>query len=243
MLAFDLIGLAILWSIGLLALIQTINSRSAIRASLSGIITVVIFLIACVFSYLKIEGYGSFVSPELSPTSILATNLAIDLAIGNAESGTSDGKKLSSEDRPSGASSATNAIHSLERYVASAVKIADEANALASRILATKPLANDIDEATREKAESKALAIRNKTAQLSDKATSLFHPKSVSLQHQNLVRATEGLRLAGYALHAYTTMENSADKQEQFEQSMHQSATAQKTLAGFKSELDKLQQK
>ena len=123
MLAFDLIGLAILWSIGLLALIQTINSRSAIRASLSGIITVVIFLIACVFSYLKIEGYGSFVSPELSPTSILATNLAI----GNAESGTSDGKKLSSEDRPSGASSATNAIHSLERYVASAVKIADEA--------------------------------------------------------------------------------------------------------------------
>ena len=170
MLAFDLIGLAILWSIGLLALIQTINSRSAIRASLSGIITVVIFLIACVFSYLKIEGYGS---PELSPTSILATNLAI----GNAESGTSDGKKLSSEDRPSGASSATNAIHSLERYVASAVKIADEANALASRILATKPLANDIDEATREKAESKALAIRNKTAQLSDKATSLFHPK------------------------------------------------------------------
>ena len=239
MLAFDLIGLAILWSIGLLALIQTINSRSAIRASLSGIITVVIFLIACVFSYLKIEGYGSFVSPELSPTSILATNLAI----GNAESGTSDGKKLSSEDRPSGASSATNAIHSLERYVASAVKIADEANALASRILATKPLANDIDEATREKAESKALAIRNKTAQLSDKATSLFHPKSVSLQHQNLVRATEGLRLAGYALHAYTTMENSADTQEQFEQSMHQSATAQKTLAGFKSELDKLQQK
>lgn len=244
--SFDLINLAILWSIALLALIQTINATGAIKAAISGIITVVILVMAGFFSYMKIEGYGTFVSRELSPTAIIAANIAANETM--AKERAASNAKTKAEPKPAviGMSSSVtdkDAINSIERYISSAEKIADEALDFAAQINEMNALPNDISEPDREKAESKALALRNSTAKVNSKATSLFHPRSVSELHQQLIRATENLRLAGYALHAYTTLDGVENRKTQFEQSKRQASAAAKVIFAYKAELGKLTDK
>ncbi|MBP5247927.1 MAG: hypothetical protein J6Z31_08745 [Fibrobacter sp.] len=239
--SFDLINLAILWSIAFLALIQTINATGAIKAAISGIITVIILVMAVFFSYMKIEGYGTFVSRELSPTAIIAANIAANETM--AKERAQDSAKAEPKPAVIGMSSSAtdkDAINSVERYVSSAEKIAEEALDFAAQIRSVDALPNDISEPNREKAESKALALRNATAKVNSKAASLFHPRSVSELHQKLIRATENLRLAGYALHAYTTLDDVENRKAQFEQSKRQAVSAEKAISAYKSELGKL---
>ena len=96
--SFDLISLAILWSIALLALIQTLNATGAIKAAISGIVTVIIFLMAIFFSFLKVEGYGTFLSRELSPSAIIAANIAANEAM--AKERAADSAKVSFDAKP-----------------------------------------------------------------------------------------------------------------------------------------------
>ncbi len=232
--AFDLISLSILWCIGLLAMLQAINARGAIRVALSGIVTVVIFVLAGFFTYLKVEGYGSFVSEELSPRPLVAINEALSgknaEAAGNGEP--ESASKESPEKREVGLA--------LRRYTAAAQRIASDGIALAEQIEESGALASGTSEPVRETAESKALAIRNSTARVNSRATALFHPKSLSELHGQLVRASEFLRLAGYALHAYTTIEDAEERQAQFEQSKRQAALAAKTFTAYLSSIEKL---
>lgn len=228
--AFDLISLSILWCIGLLATLQAINARGAIRAALSGIITVVIFVIAGFFTYMKVEGYGSFVSEELSPRPLVALNEV--LSGKDAEASPEIALKESPKNRENGTA--------LRRYTAQAQKIANEGIALAEQIEKSKALSNGASEQNRETAENKALAIRNSTAKVNSRATSLFHPKSLSELHGQLVHASESLRLAGYALHAYTTIEDAEERKAQFEQSKRQAKLATKALTAYLSSIEKL---
>ncbi len=232
--AFDLISLSILWCIGLLATLQAINARSAIRAALSGIITVVIFVIAGFFTYMKVEGYGSFVSEELSPRPLLALNEA--LSGKDSEALPVAAPEIASKESPKNRENGT----ALRRYTAQAQKIATEGIALAEQIEKSKELSVRASEPNREAAESKALAIRNSTAKVNSRATSLFHPKSLSELHGQLVRASESLRLAGYALHAYTTLEDAEERKAQFEQSKRQAKLAAKNFADYISSIEKL---
>lgn len=241
--SFDLISLAILWSIALLALIQTINATGAIKAAVSGILTVIILLLAVFFSYMKIEGYGTFVSRELSPTAIIAANIAANETMARERAADSAKANASAKPAEIGFSSSEknkDAINSIERYVSSAEKIAEEALDFAQQIGAMDALPNDISEPNREKAESKALALRNSTAKVNGQAASLFHPRNVSELHQQLIRATESLRLAGYALHAYTTLDDVENRKVQFEQSKRQATAAAKMISSYKIELGKL---
>ena len=237
--SFDLISLAILWSIALLALIQTLNATGAIKAAISGIVTVIIFLMAIFFSFLKVEGYGTFLSRELSPSAIIAANIAANEAM--AKERAADSAKVSFDAKPAtielSSSAKKEALNSVERYVSHAEKIADEALDLAAQIGDIDALPNDISEPNREKAENKALAIRNSTAKVNGKATTLFHPRSLSELHQQLIRATESLRLARDALHAYTTLENAEDRKTQFEQSKRQAVSAAKAITLYKTAL------
>lgn len=75
---------------------------------------------------------------------------------------------------------------------------------------------------------------------MNSRATSLFHPKSLSEIHGELVRASEFLRLAGYALHAYTTIEDAEERKAQFEQSKRQAALAVKAFTAYLSSIEKL---
>lgn len=232
--AFDLISLSILWCIGLLAMLQAINARGAIRVALSGIVTVVIFVMAGFFTYLKIEGYGSFVSEELSPRSLVAINEAISGR--NVEVSGNGEPEAVSKESPKNREVGT----AYRRYTTAAQKIANDGIALAEQIEQSGTLAHGTSEPVREIAESKALAIRNSTARVNSRATSLFHPKSLSEIHGELVRASEFLRLAGYALHAYTTIEDAEERKAQFEQSKRQAALAVKAFTAYLSSIEKL---
>lgn len=232
--AFDLISLSILWCIGLLATLHAINARGAIRAALSGIITVVIFVIAGFFTYVKIEGYGSFVSEELSPRPLLALNEALSGKDTETLPGTAP--EIASNESPKNRENGT----ALRRYTSQAQKIATEGIALAEQIENSKALSSGTSEPNRETAESKALAIRNSTARVNSRATSLFHPKNMSELHGQLVRASESLRLAGYALHAYTTIESSEERKAQFEQSKRQAKLAAEAFADYLSSIEQL---
>lgn len=214
MFSFDLVSLAILWSIWLLSLIGVLSVRGAIRTALSGILAVLIFLIAGFFSYLKIEGYGSFVSEDLSPTTRIL-----------ADSGATAKALIPKPGEPL----------LEERCTVAALKVADEGIALSKQILKTKELAYDISEPAREKAESKALSIRNATAKVNDRANTLNCPAKWKEFERQTVRATEKLRLAGYALHAYTTLESSEDRKTQFEQSRKQAELSKKELENCKT--------
>lgn len=235
--AFDLVNLAILWCIGLLALLQTLNAHGAFRAALSGIVTVVIFIVAGLFSYLKVESYGSFVSEELSPPSLVAINDALSKKDGSPNASDESGKADTASDvRQKGRESAM----AIRRYAASAQRIADEGISIAEQISKMRALPKETSEANREIAENKALAIRNSTARVNVRATSLFHPKSLSALHGELVRASESLRLAGYALHACTTIEDSGERRVQFDESRHRAKIAAEAFAAYKAELEKL---
>ena len=115
--SFDLISLAILWSIALLALIQTLNATGAIKAAISGIVTVIIFLMAIFFSFLKVEGYGTFLSRELSPSAIIAANIAANEAM--AKERAADSAKVSFDAKPAttelSSSAKKEALNSVER--------------------------------------------------------------------------------------------------------------------------------
>ncbi len=221
--AFDLVSLAVLWCIGLLAVLHVINAKGAIRLALSGIVTVLILLVAGFFTYVKVEGYGSFVSEELSPKPIVAINEAISKKSRGAE-GSLEAKSAEAS----------------KRYVASAVKIADEGISLASQIQTAKALSEGLSEPGRESAENRALAIRNSTSRVNSRATALFHPKSLGELHAKLVHASELLRLAGYALHAYTTIENAEERRAQFEESKRQAALARSEFSAYKQSIENL---
>ncbi|MCK9182084.1 MAG: hypothetical protein M0P13_04285 [Fibrobacteraceae bacterium] len=225
----DLISIAILWGIGLLALIQTINARGAIRLSLSAIATIVIFVIAGFFSYMKISGYSSYISPDLAPRMSLS-------AI--TQDASSESKRTETENDGN-----SKAINSIEAYTTSAEKIADESIALANDILNFSEIQSDASESTRETLESKALSLRNATAKENRQATELFHPRSVSEIHSELIRATENLRLAGYSLHSYTTLDNEDEKAAQAEQYKKQAEIANKAFISYKEKIAKLAEK
>lgn len=235
--AFDLVNLAILWCIGLLALLQTLNTHGAFRAALSGIVTVLILVVAGLFSYLKVESYGSFVSEELSPPSLVAINDALSK---KGVSPTAPQENGEQEAVPDVRQKSRESSTAIRRYAVAAKKIADEGIAAAEQIAKTQPLPNGTSEANREIAENKALSIRNATAKVNSRATSLFHPKSLSPLHGELVRASESLRLAGYALHAYTTIEDSGERRAQFDESKRQAKNAAEAFAAYKASLEKL---
>ncbi len=219
---FDLVNLAILWCVGLLALVQTINAHGAIRLSLSAITTTVIIIAAVFFTYLKVSDYRNLVTPETLENSIIQQSAS-----------------STSVETPA---SATKGINSTDVYVPSAQKIVDEALENIKSIQAFETLLPDASESMREDAERKALSLRNQTAKLNQQATGLFHPRSVSEMHAQLVHATENLRLAGYSLHAYTTMEDETQKESQREQYLKQADLAKQALVIFQGNIQKLNQ-
>ena len=216
----DLISVAILWCIGLLALIQTINARGAVRASLSGIVTVLILIAAAFFSYIKYSDYKELVVPG-SEQGTLASAITQSSAVA------APGREASKE-------------NTVENYTAAAEKLVADALDNIKAIDTFEKIPDDASESARETAESKALSIRNQTARINQQAVELFHPRSVSDLHTQLVRATENLRLSGYSLHAYTTLSDSL-KEVQYEQYSSQAKLAEKALNAYAEKLRKLE--
>lgn len=205
--SFDAVGLALVWCIGLLAVMQTINARGVWRVSASAILTAAILFVAGFLTFLKFHEYESLVAPQ-SPSIMEKGNVAV-------VERESDG-----------------------RLVESAKKIAKEGLELANQIGKIKSLPRNLSEPEREKAESKALALRNATAQLNSRAVNALSGKSDRTAYSQLIRATENLRLAGYSMHVYVTLENAEERNVQFKQGKSRAETAAKDLNACLSDLE-----
>ncbi len=211
-----LVNLAILWCLALLALVQAINAKGIIRTSVSWIISVAIIAVALVFTYLHVVKYE-----ELS---ILPSVLKREVSMEKKEI------------RPA----ATVPVKTISDYVASAQKLVTAAENEIRFIEDFRELPANVSAKTQEEEERKALSLRNQTAQTNQSAVGLFHPRSVSETHQELVQATENLRLAGYSLHAYTGLDNAEERKTQRTQYLNQLESAKKYLSRFKKNLEQL---
>ncbi len=214
--SFEVVNLSVIWCIGLLAIILTVNARGALRALLSAVFTIGIFVIACCLTFLKVQGYENYVMPwagsEKDTLSVETKNFSV------RESNAGENGYV-------------------ERYVAAAQKLIVEGLDLTKQIESLDAFPKNISEPEREKAESKALAIRNSAAHLNSRAISLFHSQNQRESYSRLVRATEDLRLAGYSMHVYTTLENADERRVQFEQGKSRAAAAKKKLEASRAEL------
>ena len=214
----EIISIAILWCISLLALIQAFNARGAIRISLTWIITVIIVLISVAVTYIQFSDKETI---PLSSSSFVnasdSTNNASTASVKQNEvrvnTYISSSKKLVAE--------VSEAIRSLEEF---------DANKVPST------------EAEREVWERQALSLSQQAAKINQRTLGLFHPRSVSELHGVLLQSTENLRLAGYALHTLSTLEDPELKEVQKEQYLNQIAQAKQKLNLFQIQLKELDQ-
>lgn len=211
----NLVNLAILWCLGLLALVQAINSRGPIRISLSWIVSIVIIVISVFFTYLHIVKWRD-VSISQSVSSMLSNESSSAIIAAQGKSA------------------------NLSSYLSAAQKITATAEDEIRAIEAFKEFPVNISAQVQEAEGRKALSLRNQTAQTNQRAVGLFHPRSVSEIHQDLIQATENLRLAGYSLHAYTGLDNTEERKIQRTQYLNQLQKAKKALSRFRKNIEQL---
>lgn len=213
----EIISIAILWCICLLALIQALNARGAIRISLTWIITMVIVIVTVAVTYIQLSDKETnpISSVSFSNTEEINTPSATNVKQNEVRVNTyiSSSKKLVAE--------VTEAIRSIENF---------DANKVPST------------EAEREVWERQALSLSQQTAKLNQRTLGLFHPRNVSELHGILLQCTENLRLAGYALHTLSTLEDPELKEVQKEQYLNQIAQAKQKLNLFQIQLKELDQ-
>jgi hypothetical protein len=213
----EIISIAILWCICLLALIQALNARGAIRISLTWIITMVIVIVTVAVTYIQLSDMETnpISSVSFSNTEEINTPSATNVKQNEVRVNTyiSSSKKLVAE--------VTEAIRSIEDF---------DANKVPST------------EAEREVWERQALSLSQQTAKLNQRTLGLFHPRNVSELHGILLQCTENLRLAGYALHTLSTLEDPELKEVQKEQYLNQIAQAKQKLNLFQIQLKELDQ-
>ncbi|HHX15870.1 MAG TPA: hypothetical protein GX724_06885 [Fibrobacter sp.] len=212
----EIISIAILWCIGLLALIQALNARGAIRISLTWIVTSIILLISIAVTYIQFTDNEVMAISSSSIFSDSTSNNSVTYAKQNEvrmSSYFTSSKKLT-------------------------VQIKELINSVEEFNIEKKPTS----ESERETWERQALSLSKQTAKINQRTLGLFHPREVSELHGTLVKATENLRLAGYTLHAFSTLEDPEQKQVQKEQYLHQITQAKKNLDLFKLALEKIEQ-
>lgn len=213
----EIISIAILWCICLLALIQALNARGAIRISLTWIITMVIVIVTVAVTYIQLSDKETnpISSVSFSNTEEINTPSATNVKQNEVRVNTyiSSSKKLVAE--------VTEAIRSIEDF---------DANKVPNT------------EAEREVWERQALSLSQQTAKLNQRTLGLFHPRNVSELHGILLQCTENLRLAGYALHTLSTLEDPELKEVQKEQYLNQIAQAKQKLNLFQIQLKELDQ-
>ncbi len=214
----EIISIAILWCISLLALVQAFNARGAIRISLTWIITVVIVLISVAVTYIQ------FSDKETIPLS------------GSSFSNTSDYTNTENT-----ASIKQNEVR-VNTYISSSKKLTSEISEILNSIENFDANKNPETEVEREVWESQALSLSQQATKINQRTLGLFHPRSVSELHGILLQSTENLRLAGYALHTLSTLEDTELKEVQKEQYLNQIAQAKNKLNLFQIQLKELDQ-
>ena len=130
----------------------------------------------------------------------------------------------------------------MNTYISSSKKLTSEISEILNSIENFDANKNPETEVEREVWESQALSLSQQATKINQRTLGLFHPRSVSELHGILLQSTENLRLAGYALHTLSTLEDTELKEVQKEQYLYQIAQAKNKLNLFQIQLKELDQ-
>lgn len=211
----DLVSVAILWSIGLLALIHAVNARGHFRIAITWILSLVIFALAFFFSSLKAIDLRNLFSGEGPVQGVLQ---------GPPPQAPPFQDSLRPHDSSKGADFSGKEYRSLiETLLKQAKDCAQSISEFPSESAIRSMSASQF-----EKMESRARALRNQSSALHRQLHQNKAPEIWAPFHSDLVVAFENLRLAGYEIHALfgsedpsmlTELQTKAQKHRQLAQS------------------------
>jgi len=191
----DLVSVALMWCVGISALIQAVNARGHFRIAMSWILAAAIFAIAFFFSSLKAIDIRNLFSTDGPVQSVLQApppppgqrnedSIHLRRAVSDMQDQNQD---------------------SLARfYVSEASRLLKEARKCAESVEAFEVDGNlsSLSASKFEKEESRARSLRNQSSNLHRQARSLRNPGIWNDFQDDLVATMENLRLAGYEIHA-----------------------------------------
>jgi len=216
---------AVIWSVGILAIAIAVNARGVVRVVLSWFLASGVIGLAVVVSTLNMDVLRQkFLDGDvLSTAAINAPNPTLTA---------SSGSVVEVAPANSAPSSSKAYLKNVDPLVVAALSCARSVSEFDMSSLANIP------DTQYEQYQSKALSLRNQAANIDRQIKSLQPPSELATLHSSLQKASESLRLAGWAVHAYFGAENESEEknyQDQFQK------YSQSALAEFKAIQNELQ--
>jgi len=229
----DLVSVALIWCVGLTALIQAINARGHFRIAMSWIIAAVIFAIALFFSSMKALDLRNLFSAEGPVQSVLAQPPPPH-----------GGLRLDSGHRPPNTTTQgpVDEDSLAKAYRSEAARLLKEARSCAESVQGFRIEGNleTLSAPKYEKEESRARALRNQSSNLHRQGRNLRSPAHWLNFHEDLLTALESLRLAGYEIHAQFSADEDVSSSDLRAQSARHAKQALASLADAEARLEKL---
>jgi len=229
----NLSEVALIWAVGLVAVISAINARGSLRISLSWFFTALVIGICVFVSTMKVsslkqrllDGAAGEVLPG-QPTPVTTGTppppppkpVATTPAPATNQAPTSDADMK-------------DYLNSAERIVGNALGCAGAVQSFDVDALSNLP------EERYEQEQSRALSLRNQAANISRQVKSMKPPANLVYLHADLDKAAEKLRLAGWAVHAYFSAENETDEATYKDQFLGYARSAQTDFKTIQQEL------
>jgi hypothetical protein len=226
----NLPDLAVLWSLGLIAVIISVNAKGTARISLSWFFTAAVVTLCISASILKVSALKNRLLDGASaepPAEMSAPVNPVPAQPSNTKTQT-----------PGPSSASVSSTDQTKDYLEQASRIVGTALGCAGAINSfdIDALAN-IADSQYEREQSRALSLRNQSSSISRQVKSLQVPQNLAWLQADLDKATENLRLAGWAVHAYFAAENNDDEKAMQDQFTRYSRTAQTDLRLIQQEL------
>ncbi|HSQ41841.1 MAG TPA: hypothetical protein VLM37_06155 [Fibrobacteraceae bacterium] len=216
--------LAVTWSIGLLAIIVSLNARGTLRIALSWVLTAAIVSLCVFASVMHVSELKQRFLDGASAETPLVASKPISPSRGMGSLGKMEGSQTDER-------IAENYIQQAQRIVGSALGCAGAISSFDARSLSTLP-----DEQY-EQEQSRALSLRNQSSSISRQVKALHSPQSLSWLQNDFDKAAENLRLAGWAVHAYFGAENSDEERDLQDQFQRNARLAQSSFRNIQQEL------
>lgn len=225
----NLADIAVVWAIGLLAVLVSINARGTVRITFSWVITVAVLGI-CIFastmkiSTLKRQLFDGAIADSMPSDTVPPATMPVQTTPALSASQTQ-------APVPSLDDQAKEYLKAAQRIVGSALGCAGAITAFETTGL------GDLPDSRYEQEQSRALSLRNQASSISRQVKTLVVPASMAYIQADLEKSAESLRLAGWAVHSFFSAENDQEEANFEDQFRRYSQNAQIDLKSIQQEL------
>ncbi|NLB63547.1 MAG: hypothetical protein GX801_05495 [Fibrobacter sp.] len=214
--------LSLLWSMTILAIMVAINARGPIKIGLSWFLTTLILVITISMSSMKFSSVKTqlFGSHDLNK---VESQIATPPSLGPVKS---------SKGIPDIETQTREYLNATEPLVGSALSCA--------RSILNVDLQNlqSLSDTQYEREQSRALSLRNQSSTINRQIKALKSPVQYKSIQAEFDKAAENLRLAGWALHAYFSAENSEEESSRHNTAINNAQAALNTLRTVQQQLN-----